>query len=123
MTKDDFLAIVDEGIEKNKTIRTLKKDVSGLKKDVSELKKDVSGLKKDSLSLHETMHRFGILLEEVRDDIRLLAEAVSPLLKKTEGLGEMDERIKDNKDYMAILRANLKAHINDRAVHRGAESS
>ena len=160
LIKERFLHLVDEGIEKNNTISSMKSDISQLKADVAELKADVAELKADVAelkadvaelkadvaelkadvaelkvdvawlktgfqrhemqlkSLNEGMHRQGILMEELRDQVKLIAEAVAPLLQKTEGLENLNQKIDDNEDHIVVVESALKSHINDKNIHK-----
>ena len=94
MTKQEVVKLKDEGIDNNQTIRELKTDVGVLKADVAELKTDVAGLKTDVAGLKTDVaglktemaevkveqHRQGIMLEELRDNVNLIVEGLSPLL-------------------------------------------
>jgi chromosome segregation ATPase len=104
MVKKDFLELVDKGIENNKTILSLKTDVSELKTDVRSLK--------------EEQHRQGILLEDMSDNINLLVEAVSPLLKKSEDMGDLNEKVEDSQDQISIVKTTLKSHIQNKKLHK-----
>ena len=125
LTKKDIRLIVDEGIDQNKTILTLKTDVAGLKTDVAGLKTDVAGLKTDVAGLKTDMssvkgeqHRQGILMEEMRDNINLIVEAISPLLRKSEGMDELNENIAENQAQITIVKSTLRSHMENKNIHR-----
>ena len=118
LTKKDIRLIVDEGIDQNKTILTLKTDVAGLKTDVAGLKTDVAGLKTDMSSVKGEQHRQGILMEEMRDNINLIVEAISPLLRKSEGMDELNENIAENQAQITIVKSTLRSHMENKNIHR-----
>ena len=111
LTKKDIRLIVDEGIDQNKTILTLKTDVAGLKTDVAGLKTDMSSVKGEQ-------HRQGILMEEMRDNINLIVEAISPLLRKSEGMDELNENIAENQAQITIVKSTLRSHMENKNIHR-----
>ena len=104
ITKKEFLLLVDEGISSNKTILTLKTDVAGLKTDM--------------LNVKEEQHRQGIMMEELRDNVNLIVEGISPLLKKSESMEELTEKLDKNNDQIAIVETSLKSHIKNKNIHR-----
>ena len=118
IAKKDIRLLVDEGIYNNKTILTLKKDVSELKTDVSELKTDVAVLKTDMTEVKDGMHRQGIMMEDMRDNINVIVEGISPLLRKSESLDELDEKLEENNDQITIVKTTLKSHIENKDIHR-----
>ena len=80
MTKQEVVKLIDEGIDHNQTIKELKADVA-------ELKTDVAGLKTEMTEVKVEQHRQGIMLEELRDNVNLIVEGLSPLLQKSESMG------------------------------------
>lgn len=124
INKVEFLNLIDEGIEKNKTIVELKADVAELKADVAVLKADVAWLKRgfqrheiELKNLNERMHKQGILMEELRDHLKIIAEAVSPLLKKSESIDDLNQKLENNVDHIVVVESALKSHINDKSLH------
>ena len=110
LTRQDVFEIVDEAIEDNKTIKTLKSDVKTLKSDVKTLKSDMSCVK------HE-QHKQGLILEDMQDNIRLLVEGVSPLLQKSSAMESIDQKISNNRDEIIIVKSGLQSHMADTDAH------
>ena len=94
---------IDKGIDRNKTIRSLKTDVAGLKTDVAGLKTE--------------QHRQGLLMEEMCDNIKLITEALSPLPYKGEKITRLEEKVVDQADQIKVTQWSLQKHIQDKKIH------
>ena len=123
MTKQEVVKLIDEGIDHNQTIKELKADVAELKTDVAGLKTDVAGLKTEMTEVKVEQHRQGIMLEELRDNVNLIVEGLSPLLQKSESMGAVDERLDENSEEISVVKTALKSHINNSDIHRVTDST
>lgn len=102
MTKQEIVKLIDEGIDNNQSIR-------GLKTAMTEVKVE--------------QHRQGIMLEELRDNVNLIVEGLSPLLQKSESMEAIGERLEENSDEISVVKTALKSHINNADIHRVTDSS
>ena len=66
------------------------------------------------LNVKEEQHRQGIMMEELRDNVNLIVEGISPLLKKSESMEELTEKLDKNNDQIAIVETSLKSHFKNK---------
>ena len=66
------------------------------------------------LNVKEEQHRQGIMMEELRDNVNLIVEGISPLLKKSESMEELTEKLDENNDQIAIVETSLKSHFKNK---------
>ena len=60
-------------------IAGVKKDIAGVKNDIAGMKNDISGMKNDITDLKNEVQNINVILEnEIRQDIKLLAENYLP---------------------------------------------
>ncbi len=112
LTQEDLLAIsqiLDVKLEPLKgDIASLKEDVSSLKNDVELLKEDMCLVKRDILILKEDQHRTNLIIEnELRPQIRLLAENYLPAAKR---YLEEAEQIKEMRSDIDMLKVVVEQH-------------
>lgn len=87
---------VDEAIEGNKTIRTLKSDVEVLKTDVRSLK-------------FET-HRLGVLIEDIYDKINVILETVIDSRKIMDRIENGEARLTILENDNKLIKSTVKHH-------------
>jgi len=63
-------------------------------------------------------HRQGIMLEDLQQNMRTIAEAVYPLLKKSAEMKDFDGTLRNHDAEIKITRTVLRDHIHDKSVHR-----
>ncbi|MCX4316683.1 MAG: hypothetical protein OSJ52_08610 [Lachnospiraceae bacterium] len=119
LTQEDLLAIsqiLDVKLEPLKgdiaslqeDVASLKEEVSSLKNDVELLKEDMCLVKKDILILKEEQHRTNLIIEnELRPQIRLLAENYLPAAKR---YLEEAEQIKEMRSDIDMLKVVVEQH-------------
>lgn len=67
--------------------------------------------------LEELVHRQGILLESIRDDIKFMLEALTMSLKKSESFEAMGIKVEALDQDAITTRGILKAHIQNSRIH------
>ncbi len=119
LTQEDLLAIsqiLDVKLEPLKgdiaslqeDVASLKEEVSSLKEEVELLKEDMYLVKKDILILKEEQHRTNLIIEnELRPQIRLLAENYLPAAKR---YLEEAEQIKEMRSDIDMLKVVVEQH-------------
>ena len=113
---------INEVIDSNSTVLTLKQDVSTLKQDVSTLKQDVSTLKEDVSGLKVEQHRQGLLMETMNDKLNTIAEAVLPLATGHARMSTQEQTISLQADQIKVTQQVLQQHIANSTVHRASLS-
>ena len=104
MTEIQFKQSVNEVIDHNPTIVEMKSNVAELKSDVAELKTE--------------QHRQGLILEDVQSNMRTIAQAISPLLAKSEKIDRLETHQVAQRDEIEVTQAVLREHIRSAKVHR-----
>jgi len=67
--------------------------------------------------LEEEVHRQGIILESIRDDIKFMLEALTMSLKKSESFEAMGTKVEALDQDAVTTRGILKAHIQNSRIH------
>jgi predicted nucleic acid-binding Zn-ribbon protein len=65
----------------DKRFDRIETDINELKTDVKELKVDVEGLKAGVKELEKDVHKTGILLEDLQDQVKLVAEGLNAVVE------------------------------------------
>ena len=125
----ELLVVIDEAIEGNSTINTLKSDVAILKSDVAILKSDVAILKSDVQSLtHQVNHhsvliaantkaiekltseqfRLNGLMEDMGSDIKKLVEMLLPSKRRDEQFDRLDTTVLQHENRLCAVEATIK---------------
>lgn len=106
--KGDIASLQEDVALLKEDVSSLKEDVSSLKNDVELLKEDMCLVKKDILILKEEQHRTNLIIEnELRPQIRLLAENYLPAAKR---YLEEAEQIKEMRSDIDMLKVVVEQH-------------
>ena len=66
-------------------------------------------------------HRQGVFMESMRDDIKLIAEAVSPLLSRLEKMQSFENALTEQGDQITVTKSALAKHVRDQTLHLPAK--
>lgn len=98
--------LLDEKLDEK--LEPIKEDISGLKEDVSNLKEDVSCLKEDVARLDARQTKMELIIEnEIRPDIKLLAENYVPAAKMYR---EQADKIEAMQTDIALMKSVIREH-------------
>ncbi len=117
-TKTDvFKNLINEIIEENPSINTLKSDVielksdvALLKSDVAELKSDMSTVKKDIVKLYEGQLYLGGMMEDMKHTLSLVLEAVRPGQGRATLVEEVAAKVEDHEYRISAVESVVKGH-------------
>ncbi len=106
--KGDIASLQEDVASLKEEVSSLKEEVSSLKEEVELLKEDMYLVKKDILILKEEQHRTNLIIEnELRPQIRLLAENYLPAAKR---YLEEAEQIKEMRSDIDMLKVVVEQH-------------
>ncbi|MCI8626834.1 MAG: hypothetical protein HFI40_11270 [Lachnospiraceae bacterium] len=106
--KEEVSSLKEEVSSLKEEVSSLKEEVSSLKEEVELLKEDMYLVKKDILILKEEQHRTNLIIEnELRPQIRLLAENYLPAAKR---YLEEAEQIKEMRSDIDMLKVVVEQH-------------
>ena len=104
----DIASLQEDVASLKEEVSSLKEEVSSLKEEVELLKEDMYLVKKDILILKEEQHRTNLIIEnELRPQIRLLAENYLPAAKR---YLEEAEQIKEMRSDIDMLKVVVEQH-------------
>ena len=118
----ELLVVIDEAIESNGTINTLKSDVAILKSDVAILKSDVQSLThqvnhhsvliaantKAIDRLTSEQFRLNGLMEDMGSDIKKLVEMLLPSKRRDEQFDRLDITVVQHENRLCAVEATIK---------------
>lgn len=117
----EALSNIDRRLEAvETTVERLEREQSRQATAIERLKEEQSRQATAITGLQEEMHRLGLLLEDIHSSVKLLAEAVSPLLQHSERTGEFDQRITSNSEQIKLTQRSLTEHVRNKLIHRPA---
>ena len=116
--RQEIKNLIDETIDENKTVGTLKQDVSILKQDVGTLKQDVSQIKSTLSSHGEELIRIGVLMEHTNSNVQHILEVLTPTIKKGELIDDHSNILEKHDSDILILQQVVKKHTTDKSLHR-----
>ena len=108
---------IDRAIEKNASIQELKTGQRRQGGDIQELKDGQKREGGDIQVLKDEQHRQGVILEDIQSQIQTIAEAVTPLLRKSEAMPEIKSTFKSHSQEITMTQQSLKHHIKDPNAH------
>ena len=118
----ELLVVIDEAIESNGTINTLKSDVAILKSDVAILKSDVQSLTHE-VNQHSVLiaantkaierltseqFRLNGLMEDMGSDIKKLVEMLLPSKRRDEQFDRLDITVVQHENRLCAVEATIK---------------
>ncbi len=90
---------------------SLMMEIKGVKGDVSGLKQDVSSLKQTVDRLDEKVTRIDVTIEnEIRPNIKLLAEGQETINRKLDGLADVPERLENLEIHVGAMSPAVHEH-------------
>jgi len=133
LTANDLRIIVREetaGLKQG--IENLERKQTNIERDIGDIRQDQASMKQvqEEFKLHfvslekrherheQETHRQGIVQEDLQQDMRAIAEAVYPLLKKSAEMSDFDGALKKHDAEIKITKTVLKGHIQDKSIHR-----
>ena len=118
---------IDAAIEENHTVINLQNDVSLLKADVAILKTDVAILKTDVAALKvehkktnqrldlltDDFHKFGLRMESMQRDIKVILDAVIPAKQRAEQIDHVEAMVEGHEHRLCAVEISIKKHLHD----------
>jgi len=95
--------IVDESIEKNKTILFMKDEIASVKEEVASVK--------------EEQRRQGVLQDEMSTNIQRILDALSVSIEKNEVTDQHSKKIENLEKNTDVTQQVLKSHVSDKSIH------
>lgn len=102
LNEQQLIQIVDTAIDKNSKILGMESRLTGVESRLTSVEVKVT--------------ENGVMLEQVRDNVNLIVEAVMPLIDKI-SQQEFDKTLSENSNRIAVMHQVVRDHINDRSVH------
>ena len=108
-TKTDvFKNLINEIIDENPSINTLKSDVAELKSDVAVLKSDMTTVKKDIVKLYDGQLYLGGMMEDMKHTLNLVLEAVRPGQGRATLVEEVAAKVDDHEYRISAVESVVK---------------
>ena len=138
--KSAIKIIVDEIIAENPTIcrmvdnldvlntdvAVLKSDVAVLKSDVALLKSDVADVKLQGRTNTQAINqlfleqrRQGVMMEEMRSDVKKMLEIVAPSKMREEQFDQMEHKVDQHDHRIAALEDLVQDHLSEHGCQDG----
>jgi chromosome segregation ATPase len=113
--RNDINSMKKDSYEMKKDINSMKNDINNMKKDSYEMRNDINSMKKDSYDMRNDIYdvknevqKINIILEnEIRSDIKLLAENYLPAAIRYEKANKEHEEMKSD---IEILKKVVTEH-------------
>ena len=100
--------LINETIEENPSICTLKTDVGVLKTDVGVLKTDVGVLKQDVRELKSSVNYLGVMMEDMQHNQKLILDAVIPAQQRAAQTDAVVAKVENHEHRICAVEAVIK---------------
>ena len=106
--RSDVATIKTKQDEHSRDIRELKSDVKDLKSDVKDLKSDVKELKSDVTELKSNVFSLGVMMEEMKQQQQQILDAVIPAKQRAAQVDAVFNQVDDHEHRLCAVEAVIK---------------